>query len=102
MRKHLDSIALVLGVLGFFMWPVHYAGIPLNLVGLVLGIVVHRERRSRMATTAIVLSAIGLALTVTDMTFGLLDLMQRTYFQDYLGYAVSTTLIASFGFNCSS
>ena len=77
----LDAASLVFGILSIFMWPIQYGGFLVSATGLVLGVVMLRRRKSGMAMAGIVLSSIGLALTIINLKIGLLDLILKTYFQ---------------------
>ena len=77
----LDVSSMVLGILSIFVWPIQYGGFLVSAVGLALGVVVFRRRKSGMAVAGIVLAGIGLALTVVNLKIGLLDLFLKTYFQ---------------------
>jgi 4-amino-4-deoxy-L-arabinose transferase-like glycosyltransferase len=62
--------AIVLGVVGLFAWILPIVGLPLNLVGLSLGIKALGRGKSGMAVAAIVLCSIGLALTLANAILG--------------------------------
>lgn len=80
-ETYLDAASLVIGVLSIFLWPIPYAGLSVSIIGLGAGILVRRHRKSGMAMTDIVLSAVGFLLTLVNLKMGLLDLILRTYFQ---------------------
>jgi len=77
----LDVVSLVFGVLSIFLWPIAYVGFPVNIIGLIAGIIVIRRRKSGMAMTGIILSGIGLLLTLVNLKFGILSLILTKYFQ---------------------
>jgi hypothetical protein len=77
----LDVASLALGILSVFVWPIWYLGFAMSAGGAALGIAVLWRRRSAVAAAGIVLAGVGLALVITDLTIGLLDLVLRTYFQ---------------------
>ncbi len=73
--------SLLLGILSIFVWPIVYLGLPVGMAGVVLGILAFRKKKKAIGIVGIVLSGIGLGLTVVNITFGLLDLILKTYFQ---------------------
>jgi len=77
----LDIISLVLGILSIFVWPIPYVGYPVSVIGIILGILVIRRGKSKIALAGVILSSIGLALTLTNSVIGLLDIILKTYFQ---------------------
>ncbi|GBD35606.1 hypothetical protein HRbin36_00719 [bacterium HR36] len=63
--------ALVLGIIGMVAWCLPILGFPVNLIGLILGCVYVRHAEGRgMAVAGIVLSTIGLILTVINAILG--------------------------------
>ena len=76
----MGAASMIFGVLGMFVWPLPYLGFSTNVIGLALGILGLRRHRRRMAIAGTVMCSVGLALTIVDFTFGLLDLVLRTYF----------------------
>ena len=77
----MDIISLVLGILSIFVWPIPYVGYPVSVIGIILGILVIRRGKSKIALAGVILSSIGLALTLTNSVIGLLDIILKTYFQ---------------------
>ncbi len=63
-------ISLILGICGVVFWLCPFAGLPINVTGLVLGVMAHKVRRQSMATAGIVLAIIGLVLTIINAAFG--------------------------------
>jgi hypothetical protein len=83
--------SLILGTLSLvfiFIFPqVGWIGILLGIVGLILGIIANKERRSGMGTAGIVLSAIGIGVCV----IGLIACVAcASYFGGLLGTAAMT------------
>jgi hypothetical protein len=81
-ENYLDTVSLVFGVLAIFLWPIPYAGFPVSIIGLVIGFTVRRHRKSGIATTGIVLSGIGLLITLINLKIGILDIILRKYFNN--------------------
>jgi hypothetical protein len=77
----LDAVSLVIGVLSIFLWPIPYAGFLSSIIGLIIGIVVRRHRKSGMATAGIILSGLGLLITLVNLKVGILDIILKKYFQ---------------------
>ena len=81
MENILDAVSLVFGVLSLFLWPVPYAGFVSSIIGLVMGIIASRRRKSRLATVGMILSGIGLLITLINLKVNLLDILLKKYFQ---------------------
>jgi hypothetical protein len=64
-----------------FVWPIAYVGFPVNLLGLITGIIAIRKHKSSMAVAGIILSIIGLVLTLVNLKVGILGIIIKTYFQ---------------------
>jgi hypothetical protein len=62
--------ALVLGILGMIRWCLPICGFPINLAGLILGIMGQNSPNRAMAITGAVLSGIGLILTLINAVLG--------------------------------
>ena len=77
----MDIVSLAFGVISLFVWPIAYIGFPLNIIGLVTGILSIRRRKNGMAMVGIILSVIGLVLTAINMKIGILNIIIKTYFQ---------------------
>lgn len=60
----------VLGLLGLAAWCCPLAGLPVNIVGLILPIKGLPSQQRTLAIAGIVLCAIGLVLTVVNMAIG--------------------------------
>jgi len=65
-------VALILGLTGMILWCCPLIGLPVTLCGLVFGIRSLHGENTAMAIVAIVLSAIGLLLTVLNAIAGVL------------------------------
>ena len=77
----MDAVSLVIGVLSLFLWPIPYAGFALSVIGLALGIIANRRRKSRLAAMGMILSGIGLLITLVNLKVNLLDILLKKYFQ---------------------
>ena len=73
MTYHYLSIgALVLGVLNLCSWFIPLCGFPMSISGIVLGIIGLKSPKGKtMAIIAIVLSVIGIVLTVVNGFLGM-------------------------------
>jgi hypothetical protein len=78
----LETVALVFGVLAIFFWPVPYAGFLVSIIGIAVGFAVRRQRKSNIATAGIILSVIGLLVTLINLKVGILDVILRKYFNN--------------------
>lgn len=77
----MDVVSLALGVLSIFVWPIAYIGFPINIIGLITGILAMRRHKSGLAIAGIILSIIGLVLTAVNLKVGILGIIIKTYFQ---------------------
>lgn len=77
----MDILSLVIGILSIFLWPIPYAGLVISIIGLVIGIMVKRRQNSGLATAGIILSSLGLLITLVNMKIGIMDIILKTYFQ---------------------
>ena len=77
----MDIVSLAFGVLSIFVWPIAYVGFPVNILGLITGIIAIRKHKSSMAVAGIILSIIGLVLTLVNLKVGILGIIIKTYFQ---------------------
>lgn len=62
--------SLVLGIVGLLAWLLPIIGLPVTIIGLVLGIGARRSPNSKMATAGIIMSLIGLVLTIANAAWG--------------------------------
>ena len=78
----MDTVALVFGVLAIFFWPIPYAGLLVSIIGLAIGFTVRRQHKSSIATAGIILSGVGLLLTLINFKVGILDVILIKYFNN--------------------
>ena len=78
----MDTASLVFGVLAIFFWPVPYAGFLVSIIGLAIGLAVRRQRKSSITTAGIILSGVGLLVTLINLKVGILDVILRKYFNN--------------------
>jgi hypothetical protein len=62
--------SLVLGILSLLAWLLPIAGLPVAIVGLILGILGRRSRSPGLAMGGIVTSSIGLGLSLINAILG--------------------------------
>ena len=77
----MDTVSLVIGVLSLFLWPIPYAGFGTSIIGLVTGIIAIRRHKNSMATIGIILSGLGLLITLVNLKVNLIDILLKKYFQ---------------------
>ena len=77
----MDTAVLVIGILSLFLWPILYMGFPASIFGLVLGIIVRRRQKSGIATVGIILSGLGLLITLVNLKVSIIDILLKKYFQ---------------------
>jgi len=68
-------VALILGLTGMILWCCPLIGLPVTLCGLVFGIRSLHGENAAMAVVAVVLSSIGLLLTILNATAGVLMML---------------------------
>jgi len=76
----MDVASLVLGILGVVAWLLPLFGYPINIVGLILGILSKKKKMSGMATAGIILTIIGLVLTIINSVAGAIMYVTRLLF----------------------
>ncbi len=62
--------SLVLGILGMIAWFIPLFGLPVTVVGLVLGIKGLGSENKGMAVAGVTMSIIGLVATIINMSIG--------------------------------
>ncbi len=62
--------SLILGICSLFVWLCPFVGRPVAVTGLVLGINAKKKNQGKMAMGGIVLSCIGLVLTLINASIG--------------------------------
>ena len=68
--------SLVLGILSLIAWLLPIAGLPVAIVGLILGILGRGSRNRGMATGGIITSSIGLGLSLINAILGAIFSLQ--------------------------
>jgi len=64
------TASLVLGIIGMLAWCLPIAGVPVTIVGLVLGILSRTSSNRKFAIAGIVLCVFGLVLSVANGIVG--------------------------------
>lgn len=77
----MDSVSLVFGVLCIFLWSIPNAGFITGIIGLVTGVIAIRRHKNGMAMVGIVLSGLGLLVTLVNLKVDLIDILLKKYFQ---------------------
>jgi hypothetical protein len=71
-KKHQGSgkaiASLVLGIVGIIAWIIPILGLPITIVGLVLGCKGRKSIRKKVAASGIILSIIGLVLSILNLS----------------------------------
>ncbi len=62
--------SLVLGIIGLVAWFFPICGFPTTIVGLVFGILGLKSSKKKMATAGLILSSIGLLVTIINSALG--------------------------------
>jgi hypothetical protein len=64
------TASLVLGIVGMIAWFIPLFGLPITIVGLVMGIKASKSKKRGMAKAGVVLCIIGLVLTIINAAIG--------------------------------
>lgn len=62
--------SLILGLVSIFTWIIPILGLPVSIVGLVMGVIGRRSSRRGMAITGIILSSIFIIVSIASATLG--------------------------------
>ena len=65
-----STIAIVFGIIGIFSSLIPVFGFPMNMIGLILAILGLKSEKQGRARTGIMLSSVGLVLTITSTVVG--------------------------------
>lgn len=65
-RQGLAIASLVLGILDLIAWFFPICGLPIGIAGLVLGIMSIKSESRRLAIAGLIMSAIGLLLSIAN------------------------------------
>lgn len=72
------SIAsLILGIIGLVAWILPLLGYPINIIGLILGIISNKKEKNKFSKTGIILSAIGLGITAINSIAGVIMVLSQ-------------------------
>lgn len=72
------SIAsLILGIIGLVAWILPLLGYPINIIGLLLGIISNKKEKNKFSKTGIILSAIGLGITAINSIAGVIMVLSQ-------------------------
>ena len=72
------SIAsLILGIIGLVAWILPLLGYPINIKGLILGIISNKKEKNKFSKTGIILSAIGLGITAINSIAGVIMVLSQ-------------------------
>lgn len=72
------SIAsLILGIIGLVAWILPLLGYPINIIGLILGIISNKKEKNKFSKTGIILSAIGLGITAINSIAGVIIVLSQ-------------------------
>jgi hypothetical protein len=69
-QKGKATASLVLGIIGMFAWFIPIIGLPIQVIGLVLGIKGWKSSKHWLAVVGVILCIIGLVLTIINASIG--------------------------------
>ncbi len=71
-KKYVQAIvSIVLGTVSLLIWIFPLLGILISVAGLTFGVLSHRAAKLNIATLGIILSAVGLGLSLIALTYGI-------------------------------
>jgi hypothetical protein len=62
--------SMILGIIGLIAWLIPLFGLPITVIGLILGVNSLKSNNSGIATAGVVTSIIGLVLTIINACIG--------------------------------
>lgn len=62
--------SMILGIIGLIAWLIPLFGLPITVIGLILGVKSLKSNNSGIATAGVVTSIIGLVLTIINASIG--------------------------------
>ena len=62
--------SMILGIIGLIAWLIPLIGLPITVIGLILGVKSLKSNNSGIATAGVVTSIIGLVLTIINASIG--------------------------------
>lgn len=62
--------SMILGIIGLIAWLIPLFGLPITVIGLILGVNSLKSNNSGIATAGVVTSIIGLVLTIINASIG--------------------------------
>lgn len=69
--------SLILGIVGLVAWILPLLGYPINIIGLILGIISNKKEKNKFSKTGIILSAIGLGITAINSIAGVIIVLSQ-------------------------
>ena len=70
-KDPLALVSIVFGIISLIIWIFPPLGAPLSLTGLILGVKSHRLTNSNIAILGIILSSVGLGLSLLALSYGI-------------------------------
>ncbi len=67
-----SNTSLILGIISLIAWLLPLVGYPISIVGLCLGISERKKEKNKSSTIGIVLSSIGLGITLINSIAGVI------------------------------
>lgn len=69
--------SLILGIVGLVAWILPLLGYPINIIGLILGIISNKKEKNKFSKTGIILSTIGLGITAINSIAGVIIVLSQ-------------------------
>lgn len=71
--------SLILGIVGLVAWLIPLIGYPVNIIGLVLGIISNKKQKNKFSKAGIILSSIGLGITAINSIAGVILVLKDLF-----------------------
>lgn len=71
------TASLILGIISLLAWLLPLFGYPVSIIGLILGIISNKKEKNKFSKIGIILSAIGLGITLINSIAGVIMVLNQ-------------------------
>lgn len=71
------TASLILGIISLLAWLLPLFGYPVSIIGLILGIISNKKEKNKFSKIGIILSAIGLGITLINSIAGVIMVLSQ-------------------------
>lgn len=71
------TASLILGIISLLAWLLPLFGYPVSIIGLILGIISNKNEKNKFSKIGIILSAIGLGITLINSIAGVIMVLNQ-------------------------